>query len=158
MPCQLLSEVYRTAKRQIKAAVAALKEELSVYRSDVEKKISAGLQEASLLQDHVAHTITGACFFYASWCQKINRDRVLHLSPFLLPPEDMCEPMLKSLARTITPRLNRTLREVAAPTCDGFASAWQYFLETCDGIVELGSKSTSVKDVKTEVRLGSWLI
>ncbi|XP_031145055.1 protein Niban 1-like isoform X2 [Sander lucioperca] len=113
---KLLSEVYRTAKHQVKAAMAALKEELSLYRSDVEKQISAGLQQASLLQDHIAHTIT----------------------------EDMCEPMLHSLQRTIIPRLDCTLQEVATPICDGFASTWQYFLETCDDIIDLGSKSTSV--------------
>lgn len=64
--CQLLSEVYRTAKHQVKAAMAALKEELSLYHSDIEKKISAGLQQASLLQDHIAHTITGVCLCLAS--------------------------------------------------------------------------------------------
>lgn len=57
--CQLLSEVYRAAKREVKAAMAALKEELSLYRSDVEKAISAGLLQAGLLRDHIAHTITG---------------------------------------------------------------------------------------------------
>ncbi|XP_078124733.1 protein Niban 1-like [Sander vitreus] len=55
---RLLSEVYRTAKHQVKNAMVALKEELSLYRSDMEKQISAGLQQASLLQDHIAHTIT----------------------------------------------------------------------------------------------------
>ncbi|XP_051241069.1 protein Niban 1-like [Dicentrarchus labrax] len=117
---RLLSECYRTAKCQVKAAMAALKEDLSLYRSGVEKAISAGLQQASLLQDHIAHTIT----------------------------EDMCEQMLQSLLHTIVPRLDRTLQEVATPTYNGFASARQYFLETCDGIVDLGSQSTSVKDIK----------
>ncbi|TDH15985.1 hypothetical protein EPR50_G00014640 [Perca flavescens] len=84
---RLLSEVYRTAKHQ-----------------------------ASLLQDHIAHTIT----------------------------EDMCEPMSHSLQHTIIPRLDCTLPEVATPVYDGFASTWQYFLETCDDIIDLGSKSTSV--------------
>lgn len=59
--CQLLSEVYETAKQQVKAAMSALKEELSLHRADVEKQISAGLQQASLLHDHITHTITGAC-------------------------------------------------------------------------------------------------
>lgn len=63
----------------------------------------------------------------------------------------MCGVMLQSLLHTITPKLNRTLQEVATPTCDGFASTWQYFLETCDGIIDLGSKSTTVKYIKTEV-------
>nr|XP_046263473.1 protein Niban 1-like isoform X2 [Scatophagus argus] len=120
---RLLSEVYRTAKDQVKVALAALKDELSQYRSDVEKLISAGLQQASLLQDHIAHTIT----------------------------EDMCGPMLQTLLHTIIPRLDRTLQEVATPTCDGFASTWEYFVEACEGIIELGSKSTSVKDIKTQV-------
>ncbi|KAJ4921758.1 hypothetical protein JOQ06_016468 [Pogonophryne albipinna] len=44
--------------------------------------------------------------------------------------EDMCEPMLKSLQHMVIPKLDRTLQEVAAPTWDGFASTWQYFLET----------------------------
>ncbi|XP_067442111.1 protein Niban 1-like [Thunnus thynnus] len=120
---KLLSGVYRMAGQQVKAAIAVLKEELSLYRSDVEKQISAGLQQASLLQDRIAHTIT----------------------------EEMCEPMLQSLLQTIIPRLDRTLREVAAPICDGFASTWQYFIETCDDIIVLGSKRSSVKDIKKEV-------
>lgn len=66
--CQLLSEVYRMAGQQVKAAMAVLKEELSLYRSDVEKQTSAGLQQASLLQDRVTHTITGVC---VSVCQKM---------------------------------------------------------------------------------------
>lgn len=63
----------------------------------------------------------------------------------------MYEPMLQSLLQTIVPRLDRTLQEVAAPICDSFASTWQYFLETCDDILELGSQSSSVKDIKKEV-------
>lgn len=47
------------AGQQVKAAMAVLRKELSLYCSDVEKQISAGLQEASLLQDHIAHAITG---------------------------------------------------------------------------------------------------
>ncbi|KAG8015220.1 hypothetical protein GBF38_022560 [Nibea albiflora] len=121
--CQLLSEVYRTVKHQIKAAVAALKDDLSRYRSDVEKLISAGLQPAGLLHDHITHTIT----------------------------EDLCEPMIQSLLHTVDPMIDRTLQEVATPACDGFASTWQYFLEMCDDIIELGSKSTSVTDIKKEV-------
>ncbi|KAI3352949.1 hypothetical protein L3Q82_019515 [Scortum barcoo] len=120
---KLLSEAYRTAKHEVKAAMAALKEELSLHCSAVEQAISAELQQASLLQDHIAHTIT----------------------------EDMCEPMLKSLQHVIIPRLDRTLQEVAAPTCDAFAFTWQYFLETCDGIIDLASKNTSVKDSEKEV-------
>ncbi|XP_059186862.1 protein Niban 1-like [Centropristis striata] len=115
---RLLSEVYRTAKHQVKSTMAALKEELSLCRSDMEKQISAGLQQAAQLEDHIAHMIT----------------------------EDMCEPMLQSLLHTIVPRLVHTLQEVATPTCDAFASIWQYFLETCDDIIDLGSKSTSVND------------
>lgn len=76
---------------------------------------------------------------------------VLHLESSLLTLEDMCEPMIQSLLRTIIPRIDRTLQEVATPTCDGFASSWQYFLEMCDDIIELGSKSTSVTDIKKEV-------
>ncbi|XP_026159610.1 uncharacterized protein LOC113128472 isoform X2 [Mastacembelus armatus] len=114
-----LSEVYKTAKRHVTAAVASLKEELLFYHSDVEKQISAGLQQAILLQDHMAHTIT----------------------------EDMCEPILQSLLHTIIPRLNRTLQEVAVPIYDGFASTWEYFLETCDDIIDLGS----VKDMEEMV-------
>ncbi|XP_045902927.1 uncharacterized protein LOC123969506 isoform X2 [Micropterus dolomieu] len=64
--------------------------------------------------------------------------------------EDMCEPMLQSFLHMIIPRIEHTLQGVAKPTCDGFASAWQYFLETCDYIIDLGSKSTSVKDIKKE--------
>ncbi|XP_040892017.1 protein Niban 1-like isoform X2 [Toxotes jaculatrix] len=120
---RLLSEVYKTAKQQVRAAMSALKEELSLHRADVEKQISAGLQQASLLHDHIAHTIT----------------------------DDMCEPMLQSLLHTIIPRLGRTLQEVATPICDGFAATWQYFLETCDDIIDLGSMSISVKDVRKEV-------
>ncbi|CAK6968382.1 protein Niban 1-like isoform X1 [Scomber scombrus] len=120
---KLLSEVYRMARQQVKAAMAVLRRELSLYRSDVERQISVKLQEAGLLQDHIAHTIT----------------------------EDLCEPMLQSLLQTIIPRLDRTLQEVATPICDGFASTWQYFLVTCDDIIELGSKSSSVKDIKKEV-------
>lgn len=73
---QLLSEVYRTVKRQIKAAMAALKDELSLYRSDVEKLISAWLHPACLLYDHIAHTITGVCL--CLWSQKMSKF-VLHL-------------------------------------------------------------------------------
>ncbi|XP_022611517.1 protein Niban-like [Seriola dumerili] len=120
---RLLSEVYKKAKQQVKAAMSALKEELSLYRSVVGKQMPAGLQQASLLHDHIAHTIT----------------------------EDMCEPMLQSLRCTIIPRLDRTLQEVATPICDGFASTWQYFLESCDDIIDLGSMSISVKDIKKEV-------
>ncbi|KAI4833002.1 hypothetical protein KUCAC02_015936 [Chaenocephalus aceratus] len=46
--------------------------------------------------------------------------------------EERCEPMLKSLQHMVIPKLDRTLQEVAAPTWDGFASTWQYFLETYD--------------------------
>ncbi|XP_071360756.1 protein Niban 1-like [Trachinotus anak] len=120
---RLLSEVYKTAKQQVKAAMLALKEELSLYHSDVEKQMSAGLQQASQLHDHIAHTIT----------------------------EDMCEPMLQSLQHVIIPRLDRTVQEVATPICDGCASTWQYFLEACDDIIDLGSMSLSVKDLKKEV-------
>ncbi|XP_056229029.1 protein Niban 1-like [Seriola aureovittata] len=120
---RLLSEVYKKAKQQVKAAMSALKEELSLYRSDVGKQMPAGLEQTGLLNDHIAHTIT----------------------------EDMCEPMLQSLRCTIIPRLDRTLQEVATPICDGFASAWQYFLESCDDIIDLGSMSISVKDIKKEV-------
>ncbi|XP_044045960.1 protein Niban 1-like isoform X2 [Siniperca chuatsi] len=118
----LLSEVYRTAKHQVKAAMAALKEDLLLYRSDVEKLISAELQQASLLQDYITHTIT----------------------------EDMCEPMLQSLLHKVIPSLDRTLQEVETPTCEAFASIWQYFLEKCDSIIDLGSTGTSVKDIKKE--------
>ncbi|KAE8300796.1 hypothetical protein D5F01_LYC00943 [Larimichthys crocea] len=78
--------------------MAALKDELSLYRSDVEKMISAGLHRP------VSCTTT---------------------SP--------------------TPS-----QEVAVPTCEGFALTWQNFLEMCDDIIELGSKSTSVTDIKKE--------
>ncbi|XP_050926723.1 protein Niban 1 isoform X3 [Lates calcarifer] len=120
---KLLSEVYETAKQQVKAAMSALKEELSLHRADVEKQISAGLQQASLLHDHITHTIT----------------------------DDTCELMLQCLLHTIVPRLDRTLQEVAMPIYDGFASTWRYFLETCDDIIDLGSMSISVKDIKKEV-------
>ena len=58
---------------------------------------------------------------------------ILNLLLFLL--EDMCEPMLKSLQHMVIPKLDRTLQEVAAPTWDGFASTWQYFLETCEDML-----------------------
>lgn len=70
---------------------------------------------------------------------------------FFLTLEDLCEPMLESLLQTIIPRLDRTLQEVASPICDGFASTWEYFQETCDEIIELGSKSSSEKNIKIEV-------
>ncbi|XP_076583680.1 protein Niban 1-like [Chaetodon auriga] len=120
---RLRAEVYRTAKCQVKAAMAAVKEDLSLYRSDVEKLISAGLQQAGMMQDHITHTIS----------------------------EDMCEPMLHSLLHVIIPKLDRTLQEVATPTCDGFAFTCRFFLETCDAIIDLASKSTSMKDIKKEV-------
>ncbi|XP_071783835.1 protein Niban 1-like isoform X1 [Centroberyx gerrardi] len=116
---RLLSEVYREACQQVKAAVAVLKEELSLCHSDLEKQISAGQQQASLLQENIAHTIT----------------------------EDMCGLMLQSLLHVIIPRLDRTLQEVATPICDGFASTRQYFLETCDNIIDQGSKGRSMKEV-----------
>ncbi|XP_071401629.1 protein Niban 1-like isoform X3 [Centroberyx affinis] len=116
---RLLSEVYREACQQVKAAVAVLKEELSLSCSDLEKQISAGQQQASLLQENIAHTIT----------------------------EDMCGLMLQSLLHVIIPRLDCTLQEVATPICDGFASTRQYFLETCDDIIDQGSKGRSMKEV-----------
>ncbi|XP_047435065.1 protein Niban 2-like [Mugil cephalus] len=120
---RLLSEVYRTTEHQVKAAMVVLKEELSRYQSDVEKKITAGLQQTSLLQDHITHTIS----------------------------EDTCEMLLHSLLHTIIPRLDRTLQEVATPICNGFASTWKYFLETCDDIIEIGPTSTSATNVNKEV-------
>lgn len=58
---QLLSEVHKTVKLQVKAAMAVLKKDLSLFQSDMEELISAGLQQANLLHDHIAHSITGVC-------------------------------------------------------------------------------------------------
>ncbi|KAM4603308.1 protein Niban 1-like [Polymixia lowei] len=116
---RLLSEVYQVAGDQIKAALPILKEKLSHCHSHLEKQISPGLQQASLLQDHIAHSIT----------------------------EDIWGRMLESLLHVITPRLDRTLQEVATPICDGFASTRRYFLETCDDIIDQGPKCTSIKEV-----------
>lgn len=88
--CQLLSEDYRTAKCQVKAALAALKEELSHYCSE----ISAGLQQAGLLQDHITHMITVACFTEVRRCKM--RMGSLFLMFFCFTLEDICEPMIVS--------------------------------------------------------------
>ncbi|XP_037830770.1 protein Niban 1 isoform X2 [Kryptolebias marmoratus] len=124
---KLLSEVYETVKLQVKTAMVVLKEELSLFQSDMEERISAGLEQANLLQDRIAHTITGVSV------------------------EDMCEPVLQSLQHVVSPRLHPTLQEVAVPICDGFASIWECFLETCDNVIDAASPNTSTKDIKEEV-------
>lgn len=96
------------------------------------------------------------CAFVSVKSEDVKWDRVLHLNPLLLTLEDMCQPMLQSLQHAVIPRLERTLQEVATPTCDAFASTWQYFLETYEDIIDLASKSTSVKDIKNEVHWAVW--
>ncbi|XP_021174399.2 protein Niban 1 isoform X1 [Fundulus heteroclitus] len=120
---KLLSEVYKAARCHVNAAMADLKEELSLYHLSMKKRISAGLHQVGPLQDHLANAIT----------------------------EDTYEQMLRCLQLAIIPRLPRTLQEVAAPVCDGFASIWEYFMETCDDVIDVASANTPEKDVKKEL-------
>lgn len=120
---KLLSAVYKAAKCQVKSAMMNLKEELTLYHLSVEKYISAGLHQLGLLQDHLADVIT----------------------------EDTFEQILRCLQILIIPRLHRTLQKVATPICDGFVSTWEYFLEICDGIIDVASANLRHKDVKKEL-------
>ncbi|XP_035258810.1 protein Niban 1-like isoform X1 [Anguilla anguilla] len=116
---KLLAEVHSQVCDQVKAELKDMMNELSQQRPLLEKLVRSDLHQLTALQDCIAHRIT----------------------------EGVCAEMSLCLSRTVIPLLDRTVHEVATPVCDGFAAAWQLFLETCDDVTAKGCSGQSLHEI-----------
>ncbi|KAJ8362912.1 hypothetical protein SKAU_G00117430 [Synaphobranchus kaupii] len=116
---KLQAEVYSQVCAQVKAELKILMNELGQQRPLLEKLVRSDLHQLTALQNCIAHRIT----------------------------EDMCAEISQGLSHTVIPLLDRTFQEVATPICDGFAAAWQLFLETCDDVTDKGCSGQSLRAI-----------